>query len=823
MKWMGDLPIRKKLTRVILLTCTVVLLFASVVLVGYELFDFRRAMARDMSVLGDILARNSQAAMMFDDDQGARETLSALEAESSVRLAVLYRPDGRVFASYRRAGSPAVPPSVTGPDGARFARDGLRLFRPVSIDGRRLGTLYLEAGLEGIYERLQLFGGIAAIVLAASLAVAFLLSSRLQRPISEPILALAQTAHDISGGKDYSVRAPSQGANEIGVLTESFNQMLDGIEARERALRSANLSLEAEVEERQSAEERARAQLARLELLNHITRAIGERQDLQSIFQVVIGSLEERLPVDFTCMGVYDAAEECFKVTSLGGRSQDLSARVRLPAGTLIPVAVNSLGRLMEGRLVYEPHLELTAVPLLKDLMAGGLQSLVVAPLMVEKKAFAALFAARQKPDAFSSGECEFLKQLSEHAALAAHQAELHGALLQAYEDLRQTQAAVMQQERLRALGQMASGIAHDINNALSPVALYTESLLENEPNLSPRARDYLTTIQHAVDDVAQTVARMREFYRQREPNQALVSVQLNRLAQQVLDLSRARITAMPQQQGVVIKPTVDLRPDLPEILGVESEIREALINLIFNAVDAMPGGGRLTVRTGVIQDPDGKMRVKVEVADTGVGMSEETRKRCLEPFFTTKGERGTGLGLAMVYGVVQRHSAELELDSVVGIGTLARIVFPVPENAIAAPAAASVAPAIRDLRILVVDDDPLVMKALKDALAIDGHTVVPASGGQAGIDAFIESLRTERPFALVITDLGMPHVDGRKVAETIKSLSPSTPVVLLTGWGQRLVAEGTVPPHVDRVLNKPPRLPDLREAFRALCGPRVP
>ena len=163
---------------------------------------------------------------------------------------------------------------------------------------------------------------------------------------------------------------------------------------------------------------------------------------------------------------------------------------------------------------------------------------------------------------------------------------------------LRQTQQAVMQQERLRALGQMASGIAHDINNAISPVTLYTESLLESEPGLSARARQYLETIQRAIEDVAQTVSRMKEFYRQREPQLTLMPVQINPLIQQVIDLSRARWSNMSQQRGIFIEVETELAPELPAILGIESEIREALVNLVFNAVDAMPEGGTLTLRT---------------------------------------------------------------------------------------------------------------------------------------------------------------------------------------------------------------------------------
>ena len=170
--------------------------------------------------------------------------------------------------------------------------------------------------------------------------------------------------------------------------------------------------------------------------------------------------------------------------------------------------------------------------------------------------------------------------------------------LQQAYDELRQSQLTVLQQERLRALGQMASGIAHDINNAISPVSLYTESLLERETNLSDRARDYLSTIQKAIEDVARTVSRMREFYRDRETQLTLERVNINRAIEQVVNLTRPRWSDQPQQRGVVVDLRMELAADLPEIMGADNEIRDALTNLLFNAVDAMPSGGSLTVRT---------------------------------------------------------------------------------------------------------------------------------------------------------------------------------------------------------------------------------
>jgi PAS domain S-box-containing protein len=590
-------------------------------------------------------------------------------------------------------------------------------------------------------------------------------------------------------GRCFDVRAYRVGAAESRTVGILFNDITD----------------------RKLGEAKVQAQLARLNLLQQITRAIGERQDIQSIFQVVIRALEEHLPVDFCCICLYEPAENCVIVTSVGAHSEAVAMELAMTAPARIEIDQNGLSQCVRGQLVYEPDISRVQFPLPQRLARGALRSMVAAPLLVESKVFGVLIAARQQAHSFSSGECEFLRQASEHVALAAHQAQLYSALQQAYEDLRQTQKAVMQQERLLALGQMASGIAHDINNAISPVAIYTDSLLARERNLSPSGRSQLETIQRAIDDVAHTVARMREFYRQREPQLALLPVDINAMARQVMELTRARWSDMAQQRGIAIEMRTELTADLPAIMGAESEIREALTNLIFNAVDAMPDGGALTLRTGLAQD---RGVAQIEVIDAGVGMDENTRRRCLEPFFSTKGERGTGLGLAMVYGTVQRHSAEIEIESAVGKGTTVRLSFAIPATPAVGAAMTSAVSAVPALRILIVDDDPLVLKSLRDALESDGHVVTTADGGQAGIDAFLAATAQGNAFPVVITDLGMPYVDGRKVSNAIKTAIPATIVLLLTGWGQRLLADGDIPPYVDRVLSKPPKLRELREAL---------
>jgi len=813
MRLLQNLPVRRKLTAVILAVCAIVLLLACAALAVFELVEFRRAIVRDSTVMADVVGKNTRAALAFLDEETATEFLAALQSAPHVEAAVLFTQDGEAFARYSRAEAPAPALERAGPDGHRFVDGRLEVYRPLVLNDKRLGTIGLRVDLEAIYVRLRLFGGIAAATLAGSLLLALGLSAWLQGPISGPILALAATAKSIAERKDYSLRARRHGDHEVGELTDSFNQMVAGIEEREAALRQ-------EIAERRQAEARVQAQLARLAQLHQITRATGERQDLSSVFQVVVHSLEDHLPAELCCICLYDPVDHTLSVAAVGARGEPLAERLAIRDKALIPIDRNGLERCVRGHLVYEEDTAAMAFPFPRRLAGAGLRSLVAAPLLVESTVFGALLVARAGPRSFTSGDCEFLRQLSEHVALAAHQARLHQALQRAYDDLRQSQQAILQQERLRALGQMASGIAHDINNAISPVTLYAEALRETEPGLSARARDYLATIEHAVSDVAQTVSRMREFYRPSEPQLALAPVELNRLVPQVVNLTRVRWSDIALRSGVVVELRTELAPELPSILGVESEIREALTNLVLNAVDAMPAGGVLTLRTRALGEAAGPafMRVVIEVADTGVGMDEDTRRRCLEPFFTTKGERGTGLGLAMVYGIVQRHGAEIEIDSAPGRGTTVRLLFP-PPLAPSEPAVAPVGPprVVLRRRVLVIDDDPVLIKSLRDTLSIDGHEVFAANGGQAGIDAFRSALRSGRPFAIVVTDLGMPYIDGRKVAAAVKAASPETPVLLLTGWGERMAADGEVPPHVDQVLAKPPRLGEIRAAFSRL------
>jgi len=694
-------------------------------------------------------------------------------------------------------------PTTVGSPGYHISGAALIGVAQVREGARALGTLYVQSDLSTVYDRLALYALVAAIAIALALFAAWAISRRLQGALSTPILELAATARLVSDRHDYGVRARLAGINELDDLTNAFNHMLMQTELNGK---------------------RMSAQVNRLALLQEITHSIGSRHDLKSIFQVVLRSLEEHLSIDFGCVCLCNDAAGTVVVESVGAASEASCKQLGIALGTAVPVGKNGLYRAVNGTLIYEPDTAVVGSPFTQRFADAGFRSLVISPLSVESIVFGVLVAVRRGKDSFSSGDCEFLKQLSGHVALASHEAQLYGALQRAYEDLRHSQQTVMQTERLRALGEMASGIAHDINNAISPVALYAELLLSQEKHLSEAGRGQLMTMRRAIDDVAGTIERMREFYRPREVTRAFTKLDIHAAINQVLELTQPRWRAQPQQRGIVIELRKEFAPTLPDVMGDEVELRDALTNLVFNAVDAMPEGGTLTLRTQPAVDNDGRAMVRIEVGDSGIGMDEDTQRRCVEPFFTTKGERGTGLGLASVYGMLQRHSASLEVDSARGLGTTMRMLFPAFTDDLSSTGSHLATHVIlRKLRILVIDDDPILIRSLLEVLEAEGHAIVTALGGEEGIAAFGAARGTPREFEVVITDLGMPRVDGRKVAAAIKQSSPQTPIILLTGWGQRLLDEASMPENIDRVLSKPPRLNLLRAALVALANPRDP
>jgi signal transduction histidine kinase len=404
-------------------------------------------------------------------------------------------------------------------------------------------------------------------------------------------------------------------------------------------------------------------------------------------------------------------------------------------------------------------------------------------------------------------------RELQEQNNLLERQVRVRTAQLEStLSQLRTTQAQIIKQERLRALGMMAGGIAHDFNNALTMMLGYGELLLPYLQFKAPeKERGYLHHMIAAAEDARNVVGRLREFYRPAGAQDVRVPVDLNSVVEHAVGLTAPKWQGTKRAEGVQITVEVDLA-EIPPVAGTASELREMLMNFIFNSVDAMPQGGTILIKTRV---NDGK--VVIIVTDSGVGMDSEERARCLEPFYTTKGEQGTGLGLAVVYGIVQRHNGVIEIASEKGQGTTISVTFPagglMSSPAVEVPLAIEVS-----RRVLVADDQEIICELLAEYLRADGHEVTLANSGTEALEKFRSG-----EFDVVVTDQAMPGLSGVQVAATIKSTQPDLPVILLTGFGDEMQATGQLPPEVDLVVCKPVSTTDLRRALVRVFSKKEP
>jgi signal transduction histidine kinase len=388
---------------------------------------------------------------------------------------------------------------------------------------------------------------------------------------------------------------------------------------------------------------------------------------------------------------------------------------------------------------------------------------------------------------------------------------ERSAQLEQALNKLRAAQEQQVKQERLRALGVMAGGVAHDFNNSLTMIMGYGELLVPWMNSHAPtKENSHLMNMVAAAKDASHIVERLRDFYRPRESDEVREPLEPNQLIEQAVAFTAPKWRALSRTDGSLIQ--VELAPgNVKCALGSAAELREVFTNLIFNAVDAMPHGGQITVSTSMSADG---AYVRFDVTDSGIGMTPEERARCLEPFFTTKGERGTGLGLAVCYGIVQRHNGTINLESTKGVGTTFSIFIPATER----PAAVPQSPALlqpevesdrSSLRILLADDQELICELMVEYLQSEGHT---AHAVLNGTDAFA-SFPTFNP-DVVITDKSMPGMTGEQLARAIKEISPHTPVILLSGYGADEHPSDEKEILFDLVLTKPVTLDNLRKCL---------
>ncbi len=616
------------------------------------------------------------------------------------------------------------------------------------------------------------------LILFLVIALGFLASLALLRVVVQPLRQASALAREIADG-NLARRLPVRAHDELGALAESMNTMAAAL---------------AESRGRERVEAAALRETA--EAVVAIAQSARATRDPASVFRVVAAQLRRVTHCDGVALAV---------PAPLDRQPHFAHFDPPPPWGELFRGAALDAPLVAALSGVDPPPLRLQTaahdLPLATMLMARGFGAALLVPLALEGGPAAALLLVSRDDSAFRPAELRVVAGLASHLAAALRAAQLHDRLGTAFAELHRTQEQLVRSERLRVAGELASGIAHEFNNVLAAILGRVQllRLRVRDGALSPRElEDAFGVMERAARDGAETVRRLRQFGTG-EGADANESVDLDTVIREAAEFTRPRWKNATEVGGVRIEVSVDSTPGA-WVRGTAAQLREVFTNLILNALDALPRGGHVRLGTGARGDA-----VTAFVEDDGVGMSPETLQRAFEPFFTTKGVQGTGLGLSMVYGIVQRHEGKLAVRSEPGRGTWIELAFP---RAAAEPSAptlpASPAPA-KTLSVMVVDDEPAVRDLLVDILRALGHHVVGHASGAAALEAF-------RPgqFELILTDLGMPGLDGWQLCRSLRAMDAAVTIVFVTGWGEGLDAEEARLAGADAVVAKPFGIEDL-------------
>jgi GAF domain-containing protein/CheY-like chemotaxis protein len=446
--------------------------------------------------------------------------------------------------------------------------------------------------------------------------------------------------------------------------------------------------------------------------------------------------------------------------------------------------------------------------PELRSYVEGAaFRALLGVPLLVQGRVVGALGIGTRAGHVFDADEIRLAQTFADQAAIALENSRLYGELRAALTEVERSQQQIVQTERLSALREMAGGVAHDFNNMLAVVLGRAEMLLRrvNDPEVTRG----LEIIRRAAMDGALTVRQLQEFTRVRR-TRGFGAVDLEQVLHDVVELTRPRWETQAQSRGISYEVRIEGAP-LPPVSGASDELREAFMNLLVNALEAMPNGGRFIFRVERQGD-----HVAVAAQDEGHGISERIRERIFAPFFTTKGPQRTGLGLSVAWGIVNRHGGTIEVESAPGRGSTFTLRLPVSQETSADRPSTTVAYAPKKrARVLVIEDEPDVRDVLKDLLTAEGYVVIEARDGAEGV------ARCEvEPVDLVLSDILMPGMSGWDVAAACRDRFPTVPVALITASGDQLDSEKLARHRIRFVLTKPFVVDDVLRAVALLLPP---
>jgi PAS domain S-box-containing protein len=539
----------------------------------------------------------------------------------------------------------------------------------------------------------------------------------------------------------------------------------------------------------------------RLAVTGTLSRILGSSLDIREVYQAFIDEIHNVIDFERASIALVDGDQLQFLAVS-----PDVG-----PGGdTVMPAAGSPTEWVIRHKQTNIEH-DLTAERQfsIDDVyVEEGMRSAIRVPLISKGEAFGSFNLVSRSRNAYGEREQGILEQVAGSIAAAIENSRLftrvrqHEAeLVKAYDELKKAQEYMVQAERLRALGELAGGVAHDFNNILAVILGRAQLALEDVKDA--KLKKDLKIIEQTALDAATTVRRLQDFARVRV-DRGFETVDLNELVEDALQMVESRRMELKETRGVIIGVNTDLG-EVPSVQGQAAELREALLNILFNAIDAMPKGGSLTVNS-----KKDKAGVVLSISDTGEGIPDDVRSKIFDPFFTTRPQKGSGLGLSVTYGIITRHGGKIHCASEVGKGTTFYIWLPVTAGVKAEKPPQKKLVGVKSAEVLLVDDDPDVSEVMQRMLQQMGHRVTAVNSGEEAVNIFESG-----HYDLVVTDLGMPDMSGREVAAAVKDIKPGTPVLLITGWGVQL--DQSELPEIDGIVAKPFSKEVLREQLAKL------
>jgi signal transduction histidine kinase/DNA-binding response OmpR family regulator/methyl-accepting chemotaxis protein len=783
-RWYGRMNLRgqslkRKLLLITMLTSALALLLSSMGFLAYDLVAFRARMGHDLMTQAQIIGSNSMAALAFQDDGAVSEILSALKAKDEIAAAAIYTPDGRLFAAYRRTPSDSGAfPSRPETSGSRFDGNHLTVFHQIVLHEQTLGTLFIKSGMQEWHARLKRYSGIVGVLMLGSALVALLVSSRLQRVISEPILDLQRTMSTISAQKNFALRVAKTQEDEIGELIDGFNTMLAEIQQRDAALHRANDDLTAQTRElEQQVVERLRAQEELKTLNSTLEQRVAERSAAAEARALDLARSERALQTQTRILqSILDSMSDGVIVADDGGRF----ILVNPAAERMLHLqpADRPTGTWAERHGLFLPDMvtpyPTEAFPLMRAV--GGV-AVDAAEVFVRhaRAPEGKWLSANATPLTDEGGVVH--NGVAVFRDITAHK-RVEEELLKAKEA---AEAAN------RAKSQFLANMSHELRTPLNAIIGYSEMLREQAQDLGQ-------------DD---SIADLDKIHSAGKHLQSLINdiLDLSKIeaGKMELFLETFSVSALVDDVVTTVHPLVEkngntLAVERPADLGVMhadmTKVRQVLFNLLSNACKFTEQGAvRLDVTRRMAHDREW---IQFRVHDTGIGMTSEQIARLFQEFTqvdasTTRKYGGTGLGLAISRRFCEMMDGRIDVQSELGSGSTFLFEIPTvigvaaddePFLVVDRPTGIAEPIAATSGTVLVIDDDPAVRDLMARFLAKDGFHVVCASSGKEGLAL----ARSVRPAAITL-DVLMPGMDGWAVLALLKDddeLS-ETPVVMVT------------------------------------------